>query len=344
MSLTGVAGAAAHGSQLVLHTPQSSQLEDQIESAQKHIEERQFGKALEVLDPLVRSEGKPPPEVFMLRATCYLNLKQTDQALESCERGMALHPQDDVMKDFYVTVLRGYVPVQDMKAKLNRALESAPRSRVLLRALAFVELHLDHRSGQARQVVEKYVQLAPNDPNSHYVYGRWAVLNHKEALAVEEWEKTLALVEKPDAQMQMDVYTLIGDAESALERPERAEAAFQKALRANTSLPEPNPASAFFYAEFLAKQSRFEESQKILDQVLTWAPNYGPALLQRATYLSRQNKHNEAIMAAQAALDGTDLSPDRMKAAHVLLAKSHFALGRVEEARRHQEWLQRAEH
>ncbi len=314
--------------------------EQQIEAAQKQMEGGQFAAALKLLNPLISGEEKTPPEVFVLMATCHLNLSQTEQALEICERGMAAYPAETVIADFYLTVLKRYVPVQRMKEQLERAIVRMPGSVVLTRGLAVLELHLDHRSERARQLAEKLLELAPNDPTSHYVYGEWALLNHREEQAIKEWEKSLALAGNPDPLMLTDVYTLIGDTERRLEHPERAESAFRKALDANTRLPEPKPASAFFYAEFLAEQGRVEESQRIIDQVLAWAPKYGPALLSRATFLARQKKWKEAIEAATGSLAGTDLSPEQTRAAHLVLARSYFLLGEKEKAAEHQKWLQ----
>jgi tetratricopeptide (TPR) repeat protein len=317
----------------------SSLSERQILSAQDDVRKGNFEKALETLSPLTSEEPRAAPEVFMLMATCYQNLNQTEKALEICERGMARYPKEELLEDFYVTLLRNYVPTRRMLDKLDQALLRSPQSLVLLRARAVLELHLDHRSEQARALVDKLVQLSPKDPNSHYLYGEWALLNHQEALAIREWETTLALA-KVDAKMQMDVQTLIGDAESRLGHTERAEAAFRKALKANASLAKPNPASAFFYVEFLANHSRFDDSQTIVDQILAWAPNYGPAHLQRALQLSRHNKLEEAIASAEQALAGTDNSPQQVRAIHVLLAKTYFLLNRVDEAKVHQQWLE----
>ncbi len=316
----------------------SGQIESQIDSAQKLMQAGEFGKALEVLAVLMQREQTPPPDVFILTATCHLNLRETARAFEVFERGMSLYPQTRLLEEFYVKLLTNYVPVEQMKEKLEKALAVSPRSVVLLRAAAFLQLRVDARSEHARQVVARFVEAAPDDANSHYVYGQWARLNHQEELAISEWEKTLTLA-PADARMQMDVYTLIGDAENRLNRAERAGAAFKKALQANSSLNEHNPASAFFYADFLARQARFDESQAVIEQILRWAPKYGPALLQNALHMARVKRPEEAVVAAEQALVGGDLSPDQARAAHVLLAKTYFLLKRTADAEKHQEWL-----
>ncbi len=316
-----------------------SQSESQILAAQNDMRFGNFNKALEALNSVVSMETRPDPEVFTLMAACYQNLKQTDKALKACERGLALYPREELLEDFYVTMLRNYVPAQLMKEKLEQALSKNPNSLVLLRASVLLQLDKDPRNKHAQELVDRLVRLAPDDPNSHYSYGMWALLNHKEERAVEAWEKTLSLA-KVTPKMQVDVYTLIGDAENRLNHAERAEAAFQKALKANVSLDKPNPASAYFYAEFLSRHSRNEESQKVIDRILEWAPDYGPARLSRASHLSRRHMLDKAVREAERALNGTDNSPEQLRAIHVLLARTYFILKRVDQAKEHQAWLE----
>ncbi|RPJ59298.1 MAG: hypothetical protein EHM23_14575 [Acidobacteria bacterium] len=317
---------------------QAAQIDHEIDSAQKWMQAREFGKALEVLSALMQREQAPPPDVYILMATCHLNLKETDRALEVFERGMALYPHHPVLEEFYVKLLTNYVPVEQMKAKLEKAVEASPRSLVLLRAAAFVELRVEAKSDRAGQIVDRLVEVAPDNPDVHYIRGLLASLNEQEDQAISAWEKALTLAGS-DARMQMDINTLIGEAENRRNRAGRAEAAFRKALKANLSLEKHNSASAYFYADFLAKQSRFVESQKLIHQILSWAPSYGPALLQNALHLARSKKPEDAVVAAELALAGNDLDPQQTRAAHVLLVKTYFQLKRMADAERHQQWL-----
>ncbi|RPI18079.1 MAG: hypothetical protein EHM61_28980, partial [Acidobacteria bacterium] len=232
----------------------SAQVESQIEAAQKHMQAADFGKALEILNMLIQGEKAAPPDVFILTATCHLNRQETALALEVFERGMSLYPGQQLLEEFYVRLLSNYVPVEQMKERLDKALAISPRSPVLLRASAYLEIRLDPRSEQARKVVDRLIEAAPDNPNSHLVSGRWAMLNQQAERAIRDWETALTLAGN-DNRMRMDILTLLGEVENTLNRADRAEAAFKKALEINAGLPEPNAASAFFYAEFLAKQS-----------------------------------------------------------------------------------------
>ncbi len=316
----------------------SVQVDSQIVSAQKLMETGKFREALGVLSALAAGEKALPADVFMLLATCHLNLAEREQAFEVFERGMSIYPQQPVMEEFYIRLLTNYVPVAQMRDKLEKALTASPDSLVLLRASAFVEMRVDAKNDRARIVVERLVELAPDNPDSYYVRGLLASLNKQDDLAISDWEKALSLA-NDDVRIRMDIQTLIGETEDRRNRADRAEAAFKKGLEANLSLEQHNPASAFFYADFLARQARFDESQRLVELILGWAPAYGPALLQKASHLARLKKLEEAALAAEQALAGKDLNPQQTRAAHLLLARTYFQLKRMPEAERHQQWL-----
>jgi tetratricopeptide (TPR) repeat protein len=310
-----------------------------ILAAQSFMAKRDFKKASDCLLQMVKTETRPAPEVFMLLASCYQNLQQTDQALEACQQGMGLYPKHEILEDFYVTLLQNYVPVQQMADKLELAHKKYPGSLILLRALIMAQLDIDFRNPLIESLIQQLLELRPDDPQSHYLRGMWTFRNHRDSVAIAEWEKALSLAKAGD-KMQMDVYTLIANAESRLNRLEKAKIAFEKAWQANQRLKEHNPNAAFFYVQFLSHNAQFEVGQKINDQILIWAPRFGPAHLEKALYLHRQRKQDEARVEANLALSGTDNSPEQLRAIHALLAKICFALKRLDEAQVHQAWLE----
>ncbi len=313
--------------------------ESDILAAQGFMEQGNFSKALDSLIRVVKTDTHPLPEVFMLLATCYQNLKQTDRALEACLQGIEFYPKNEVLEDFYVTLLRNYVPVQQMADKLEQAFGANPQSPILLRGLIMAQMKIDSRNPHVEALVHKLIDLSSDDPNGHYLFGMWAFQNRQDELAIAEWEKTLSLA-KVDDKMRVDVNTLIASVESRLNHLKRAEAAFEKAHQANQRLEVHNPAAAFFYLQFLSQNARFEDGQRIIDQILAWAPHFGPAHLEQAVYFNRQHKFEEAIVEANRALDGTGNSPEQVRAIHILLTKTFFSLKRINEARTHQAWLE----
>jgi tetratricopeptide (TPR) repeat protein len=310
-----------------------------IFAAQSLMAKRDFQKASNCLLQVVKTEARPAPEVFMLLASCYQNLQQTSQALEACQQGMRLYPRHEILEDFYVTLLQNYVPVQQMADQLEAAHKKYPGSFILLRALIMALLDIDFRNPLIDPLIQQLLELRPDDPQSHYLRGMWTFRNHRDSVAISEWEKALSLSKAGD-RMQMDVYTLIANAESRLNRLEKARTAYEKAWQANQRLKEHNPHAAFFYVQFLSQNAQFELGQKITDQILTWAPHFGPAHLEKALYFHRQQKPEEAIVEANQALIGTDNMPDQVRAIHVLLAKIYFALKRLDDAQIHQAWVE----
>src|ERR1039458_8383577 len=80
----------------------------------------------------------------------------------------------------------------------------------------------------------------PQDPGAHYAYGLWALMNHREEIAIAAERRALALSPADDL-LKVQAQTFIGLGEDALKRPERAEAAFRAALAENRKPPNPNP-------------------------------------------------------------------------------------------------------
>jgi len=91
---------------------------------------------------------------------------------------------------------------------------------------------------------------------------------------------------------------------------------------------------------FLTRQSRQSEAQKLLDEILRFAPGFGPAHLERAKFLSSQGNLESAVAEAKLALDQAASDPKSLRATHAFLAKMCFALGRVDEAEMHQRWIE----
>jgi tetratricopeptide (TPR) repeat protein len=310
-----------------------------ITAAQSLMEQGDFNKALNQLRQLVQSQNPPTPETFVLMAACYQNLQQTAQALEACQQGMELIPYNAVLEDFYVTLLNKYVPVEEMLKRLEIAHGRFPQSALLLQTLVLVQMQLDPRSSQSEALIRKLKALRPNDPNSHYLYGMWAFRNQRDELAIAEWRKILKL-SNLDGKKVVDVNTLIANAENRLGHSKLAESAFQIAYAANQKLATPDPAAAYFYLQFLTKNVRFEEGVKVIQQILSWSPHYGPAHLEQALHYSRQHQQEEALAEAHLALNGSDNSAEQVRAIHVLLAKICFSLKRQEEAESHQKWIE----
>jgi outer membrane protein assembly factor BamD (BamD/ComL family) len=62
--------------------------------------------------------------------------------------------------------------------------------------------------------------------------------------------------------------------------------------------------------------------------------------LERAKFLARQRKMEEAVAEGELALKNSGADTTQLRAAHAFLAKTYFAMGRAEEAQLHQKWIE----
>ena len=275
-----------------------------LQAARAYFAQGNFAKAAESLDLLLAADPNAGSEPYLKLIDCRLKLDQKEKALEVAERGVKQYPT------------------------------SAP----LLKAAGSLLLQENSSSEHAGEMLERATKAMPEDPGAQYAYGLWALMNHREEVAIAAEKKALAL--SPAADLKVQALTFIGLGEDALKRPQRAEAAFRDALAANRKLPNPNPGAALEFAMFLTRQSRQGEAQKVLDEILKFAPGFGPAHLERAKYLFAQGDAEPALAEAKIALDHSGSDPKSLRAAHAFLARTYFALGRMDEAQAHQSWIE----
>ena len=190
--------------------------------------------------------------------------------------------------------------------------------------------------------IEKLLQSAvaatPDDPEAHYLYGQWAILNHQEALAVREETRAAAL--SPANQLAlMQAWTLVGMAEDTRDHEAAARSAFERAKAANLKLPHPQGVTLFEYAKFLQKRGKPREAQLLNARVLELSPSFAPAHLLRARLFDSAGERAEAIRAAEEALR-LSANPEDERAAHAFLARAYFAMGDAGRAQPHREWIE----
>jgi tetratricopeptide (TPR) repeat protein len=275
-----------------------------LQAARAYIAQGNFAKAAESLDPMLAANPDAGSEPYLTLIDCRLKLGQNEKALEVAERGVKHYPT------------------------------SAP----LLKATGSLLLQENSSSERAGEMLERATRAMPQDPGAQYAYGLWALMNHKEEVAIAAERKALSL--SPADDLKVQALTFIGLGEDALKRPQRAETAFREALAANRKLPNPNPGAMLEFAMFLTRQSRQGDAQKVLDEILKFAPNFGPAHLERAKDLFAEGKAESALAEAKIALDQAGSDPKSLRAAHAFLARTCFALGRMDEAQVHQSWIE----
>jgi tetratricopeptide (TPR) repeat protein len=273
-------------------------------------------------------------------ATCRSNLKQGAEAIRVSERGLEQHPRSPRLDEFYVSMLRVWSGKAEMKAKLGQSLRRSPNSPVYMMALSALLLQEDAVGLQAQiePLVKKAALALPLDPEAHYLYGQWACLNARHDVSIRELSRALELTRNNDrANMQTHAY--LGLTYAASHQTAKADLEYQKAIELDRKLASFEPAIFMDYAKFLQSEQREGDSQKVIAELLRRAPAFGQAHLERAQFLSGQEKMEEALSEGELALKYAGEDVRAQRAAHVFLAKTCHALGRGEEAKLHQDWV-----
>jgi tetratricopeptide (TPR) repeat protein len=309
-------------------------------AAESYLQQKNYAKAAEALDLILKMQPKAGVETYLMRAVCHVNLNTADKAVEIIERGLAAHPASPRLMEYHAALLEQSQNADGAKEKLQRLSRQRPRVIAYRRALARLLMKREPSSPSTGQALKSLVSLNLRDAEAHYLYGQWACVQQQHALCIAELSRALALTRDNNlAEMQMR--TMVAHAEVELNRPIRAEAAFREAFKANMKLERPNPRAALQFAEFLSRQNHDEEAQRIVDEILKFSPNFGPAWFERARYLARRQQLDKAIEAGELALRYADGDMEHLRAIHAFMAKTCFAAGRSDDARVHEEWIEK---
>src|ERR1019366_7875460 len=228
-----------------------------------------------LLWPALAQDSLDSRDANLLAARAYVAQGNFAKAAESLDLALAANP--DVGSEPYLTLIDCRLKLDQKEKALEAAEHGVKRysaSGPLLKAAGALILQESSRKERSGELLEGATKAMPHDSGAHYAYGLWALMNHHEEIAIAAERRVLAL--SPADDLRVQALTFIGLGEDALKRPQRAEAAFRDALAANRKLPNPNPSAALEFATFLPRQSRQGEAQKLLDEILKFAPAFGP--------------------------------------------------------------------
>jgi Tfp pilus assembly protein PilF len=280
-----------------------------LQAAAGHIAKNEYDQAIGLLEKFVGDQPKAGPDAFLMLVDCRMRKREPEAAMEAVRAG----------------------------------LERQPGSVALLKAGASILVRDRRHSASARDLLAKAVRLAPDDPETHYLYSQWACLHNQEELCIQEAQKALSL-EPGNEAANLQLNTLIGMAADKLNRADQAEAAFRRSLASNRKLGFADPLAAYQYVVFLTKRGREDEAQSVVAGILARAPRFGPAHLERAKHLAKNGEHEQAAALAEQALKLEGMDKEKSRAAHLLLARTYFLLGREEDSARHQAWVEENPH
>jgi tetratricopeptide (TPR) repeat protein len=138
----------------------------------------------------------------------------------------------------------------------------------------------------------------------------------------------------------MQIHTYLGITYERMHQPASAEDAFREAIVFNRKLVSPEPGILMQFAKFLQDEQRGTEAQEVINEILKFAPSFGLAHLERAKFLAELQRMEEALVEGELALKYAGTDPARQRAAHAFLARAYYALGRAEDAKLHQRWIE----
>jgi len=324
---------------LLLISPLLAAPDTDVRAAEEYLAKGEYRKALQLLEAVARSEPASDPEIWVMMAVSHVNLGETTAAVETCEQGLAIFPAAARIAAYYVSLLPAALPAPEARARLERALERSPESGVLKKALGKALLDLNPDDPRIERLVNAARATLPGDPESHYLYGRWACLHQKEAACAEALAKSLSLSPADNYSAATLMNGMIGVAEDRLGKAGEARAAFERALAAYRRLEPPVPDVPYQYVKFLIDRGEGADAERINAVILGRNPEFALSHLEQAKFLFRAGKREEAIAEAHLALERAPADRTQLRAIHSFLVKAYSSLGREKEAQTHQEWV-----
>jgi tetratricopeptide (TPR) repeat protein len=279
---------------------------DALTTAREQVRHGDCQAAVETLMPVVQSGTKPVEDApIQLLAACLERLGQADRAVETLRSGLRTKPDSAAIKKTLGEVLFRQAP----------------------------------DNAEAGQLLGDAVKGDPQDPEARHYYAQWASLNNRDQICADQEQAAVKLHGLNDIAL-LQMYSLLGICLSHLEQTGPADAAFQKAFEIDLHQQPFNPAMAYQYIQFLTSRGRAEQANKVVNETLHRSPNFGPAHLERAKSFDHERQTEKVIEEAKAALAGDGDDDANVRAAHVLLAKSYFILGKTKEAEAEQQWVE----
>lgn len=303
------------------------------------LDRNEFAGAAALLEPAAAAPSRDA-EVYLMLAVARVNLRQPQQAVDSCERGLRAAPGSARLENYCASLFRDVVPAAESVPRLERALAACPASGVLEKALGEALLAAAPNDPRIEALLSRAVAKLPEDPGVHYSYGQWACLHEKPALCVTSMRNTLALSEPSNCRARLGAETFIAMAEESQGHFDAAKHAYLAALEADRKLAPFNPEPAFQYVKFLQSRSEDEAAGALVEEILTRAPRFAPARFERAKTLFRRGQAEEAAGEAEAALQNSTGDKTELRAVHTFLVKAYSVLDREDDAKRHQTWVE----
>jgi tetratricopeptide (TPR) repeat protein len=187
------------------------------------------------------------------------------------------------------------------------------------------------RPQEAYPALEKAVRLSPSSAEAQYQLGVLLFRRKLHAEAVRQLEKAIAL--RPTDARALDYLALSFE---ALGEAERADEAYQRALRVNDDGPFFDSFLDYNFGSFLLKEGRFDESRSHLDRAIALLPRSRGVRYERGKLNLTLGRYQAAREDAERALGLRDPDTSVLDLqVYYLLATVHARLGETDLARKY---------
>ena len=308
-------------------------------AAEDYLQKGEYGKAHEALELAARLRPKGDPEVYIMLAVCRLNLEQRRGAVDACEQGLQAFPGNVRIERYCSTLFSDVLSGDELRDRLNTALERNPNSGVLQKALGRVLLESRSEDPRTEQLLAGARKALPRDAEANFLYGKWACVHQKEAVCVQALSTSLALTKPDNYAAVVLVNGMIGVAQDRLNRPRAAILAFDRAVAAYAKMDTPAPEVPYQYVRFLLARSEHANAQRVNALILRLNPQFAPAHLEQAQLLFRAGRIESSVDEANLALKYSSADKTQLRAIHSFLVKAYATLNRADDARIHQSWV-----
>ena len=292
-----------------------------------------------ILDGILAANPRSPLQTYVLAARAANENHDLPKAFAICERGTGVYPNSERLEGLAVSfpeealIARTLQRIEQIKNNLTDAGEMIAVGRIIVAA---DKGKRKNSLELGRALLERAVQLEPENAAAWYHYGRCLAAQLKAEESGAAYRKALACVR--DDELKLLILGQIGFTETHFGHFDAADVAFRKSLELNRKLERHIPECAFLYYQFLVLRERDAERHALLDEILRWEPFFPPALLERAKdFVAREQPEKGLDDANLVARNAED--PELQRSAHFLLVKIYRMLGRNAEAQVHSDWI-----
>jgi tetratricopeptide (TPR) repeat protein len=268
-------------------------------------------------DAKARAESllkKNPKDIdaMLLRANAMASLRDTDGAIADIEEALKLDPSSGAALVSMGAVRLRSGDAKQAEAAFRQAIAAAPGDPEARLALASFFMAAG-RTVEAEATLKEVLDKEPKHLLANRLLGTLYVGSNRVAAAEQPLKVVAESSNAPRARFQLaDYYINAGRTNDAV-----------ALLSALAKEPASAAEAELKWAALDYSQKRTAEAHTRLDALLTRAPNYSDALVLKSQWLAIENKLDEALARAKAAV-----------AAEPQSAQAHFALAVTQERRR----------